>query len=137
MFTMFASYGDTGTPNITIVVDYVVLSIRVDSGIRSGFGRANKNSFCLGLAHEAIHLENPKSFFEKARICSVRIQEEFRTYKKLEPVVAEFSRKKEPLENEDIEIYKIIAKCPDPRACPAFVDHFSKRANDIPDFPKK
>lgn len=135
--TMFAGYGDTNIPFITIVADYVVLSVRVDSGIKTGFGKINKNTFCLGLAHEAVHLEKPRSFFRPEMTRAERIQEEFRTYKKLEPVVIELTRKKEPLENEDVVIYKVVAKCPGSVACSAFVREFSERAKLIPNFPKK
>lgn len=134
---MFAGYGDTGIPFITIVADYVVLSVRVDSGLKTGFGKMNKNSFCLGLAHEATHLEKPRSFFRPQMTRAEKIQEEFRTYKKLKPVVIELGRKKELLENEDVEIYKVVAKCSGSVACPAFVQEFSERAKIIPNFPKK
>lgn len=135
--TMFAGYADTSIPFITIVADYVMFSVRVDAGLKTGFNRMNKNSFCLGIAHEATHLEQPISFFRSGITRAERIQEEFRTYKKLEPIVKEFARKKEPLENEDVEIYKIVAKCSGSLACPAFVQGFSKRAQNIPNFPKK
>lgn len=134
--TMIAGYGDN-IPFITVVADYVVLSVRVDSGVRTGFNRMNKNSFCLGLAHEATHLEKPKSFFRPEMSRAERMQEEFRVYKKLEPAVVELIHKKEPLENDDLYIYKIIAKCPGPVACPAFLQEFSARAKSIPNFPNK
>ncbi len=133
---MFAGHSDNGTPHISIVVDDVVLTVRVDSGIRSGFNRMNKNSFCMELAHEATHLEKSKAFLAGMNRAQ-RIQEEFRVYKKLEPVVVELTNKKEPLDKEHVEIYKIISTCRGATACSAFTEYFSKRTKSIPGFPTK
>lgn len=132
---MFAGYSENGIPHITIVVDDVLLSVRVDNGVKTGFNQMSKNSFCMELAHEATHLEKSKAFLLSMNRTK-RIQEEFRVYKKLESVVFELRAKKEPLDREHVEIYEIVSKCPGLTACPAFVEHFSQRAKSIPGFPK-
>jgi hypothetical protein len=134
---MFSGY-EGGTPYIAIVVDDVVLAVRVDGGLQTGFSRVNKNSFCMMLAHEAVHLEKPKSFFTVGkRTREELLQEEFRTYKRLEPVVRGLLDKKEPLDNEHLEMYEVIAKCPSSVSCPVFTEYFSKRTKNIPNFPVK
>jgi hypothetical protein len=79
-------------------------------------GRQLKNSFAVGLAHEATHLLGlPRSFFETPRSTKVRdlvVQEELRTWTEVdEHIVAPLLDAFEPLHESLVQFNKVRKGC--------------------------
>ena len=123
---MMSSYYENGTPFIRIIADRLIMLVRVEQGVKTGFNRTQKNYFALSLAHEATHLERPISSFREKGSRAEFIREELRVYRKMDVVVTELMKEGEPIDSDYAEMHKVLMKCGKSIACPAFTEHYSQ-----------
>jgi hypothetical protein len=125
--TMMQSlYYQDGLPYIEIVADRLILIIRYRDKTPIGFTQKHKNTFALGLIHEAVHLERPKSFFVTPQSKAAGIAEEFRTWDKVDRLaVGPLLKIGQPLEDDFIFMNGVLAKCGHKLPCQPFADYIT------------
>ena len=134
---MTSGYIIGGKPFLEINANHLMLSIRIRDGVKIGFNRKQKNTFALTLTHEAVHLERPRSFFESLKTRQAVIDEELRTYRKVDRLaVAELLKKGEPLDVDLHEMHEVLTKCSSSVTCASFTDYYIRNRNN-PLLPKR
>lgn len=134
---MLGGYDDRGVPFIRIVADNLLLLIRVEYGVKTGFNQMQKNTFALALAHEAVHLEQPWSFFKYKKTHQKFVDEELRTHRKINrQVVTELLKKGELIDIEFMKIREVLSKCGNLVSCSAFTEFINRNSIGVATFPK-
>jgi hypothetical protein len=114
------SFYEGNVPVIEIVANRLLMLIRVQQNVAKGYNQMQKNTFALGLVHEAVHLENPPQFFTTKDAAATR-NEELRTWRKVDELaVAGLLKGGQPLDIDYPGFHNIFLKCGYKGPCPAF-----------------
>lgn len=105
---------------VNIYAGTLMYFVRYKRGVRQGFDEVSKDGFALSLAHEAIHLEQPLSFFLDRNFHPEEEDRAWRTciIQIIRPMRA--SGRKMELDRHK-EADDILRRCHDRPSCPDFV----------------
>lgn len=107
---------------INIYAGRLMTFVRWFQGVRYGYDDPTKDFFALGLVHEAIHLEQPVSFFARRSGPHPGPEEEERAWRKLIIQAARPMRESGRKMQSDIqEADDILRRCNDAPKCPDFI----------------
>jgi len=118
---MQSGFTKDNRPSIDISAKRLIIWVRIQGRIATGFNRMQKNSIAVSLAHETVHLEKPKEAFDALRSREGTILEEMRTWEKIDRlVVADLLGRHEPIEIDYIQAHEALLRCRGSRSCPEF-----------------
>ncbi|MFZ2522919.1 MAG: hypothetical protein WAW92_00865 [Minisyncoccia bacterium] len=109
---MRSFYTSRTYPHIEIISNMLFFIVRIADNVPTGYTPKNKNDFGVALVHEAVHLEQPRSFFNRHRTQQEMIEEEFRTWSKVDTNVVEpLIKMGQPLDSVYISNHRELVAC--------------------------
>lgn len=124
---MDSGYDDADKMFINIYGARLIQLVRQQNNTPVGFNPKEKNTFALALVHEAIHLEQPASYFRSAGYDEL-IAEEVRTWAKMIIYAVRPMRSRgEPLESDFREMDDTLKTCNDRPDCEGFIQALKKK----------
>lgn len=123
---MGSTYHTEGLPVIFVMLRRLFEIVRVEDRTPTGYTRGQKNMFAISLAHEAVHLEQPRRFFAVKWTTEQQIREELRAWTKTdEQVVSKLLEMNEPVRHTFARFHKIRKACGKRQNCPAIREFLS------------
>ncbi len=117
--------GDSKAPYKPVIIIYgprLMMLVRIQNRIFSGFDQKTKNTFALMVAQEAVHLEQPQAFYAEAEgNVAMHFDEEIRAHFIVGVgAVRQLRRIGQPLEVDYIEQDDALKECGYKKPCPQF-----------------
>jgi len=111
-------------PYIEIYTPRLLMLVRVQQKVPTGFNQMCKNTFALGLVHEAVHLERESKFYTVPHSDEQNLLEEERTWLKVDMgAVRQLRAMGQPLDTDYLESDDIMKRCGYKRGCPEFLEY--------------
>lgn len=123
-----------GMPEIYIYLPRAWTFMRVQYGYQGKVGQKGIDTFAITLAHEAIHLENDRAFFEGEYSIAKFLEEERRAWAK---TIFEIARPMRAsggfVEIDFCQADDVLASCNDDAHCPEFIAFIARQNGQNPE----
>lgn len=129
MNSSYVSKNNDGKPSyqpaIFIYTPRLLMLVRVQQKVQTGFNQMSKNIFVLGLVHEATHFERGEAYYTtETPTDETQLLEEERVWLKVDELAVKQLRViGQPLDIDFLEVDDILRRCNYQRGCVEFLNY--------------